>query len=117
MPLPALFDRIKETSTTTGTGTITLAGAVSGFLPFSTIGDGSSCDYVIDDGAGNWEVGNGVYTLSGTTLSRVTVFASSNAGSLVTFAAGTKTVFLDVPAKRFKEYQFAMCKTVLRGAF
>ena len=52
-------DRIQETTATTGTGTLTLAGAVSGCRAFSVIGNGNSCFYVIDDGAGNWEVGQG----------------------------------------------------------
>jgi len=96
-----LRDRVKETTTTTGTGTITLAGAVSGFQGFAAIGDGNSTYYVIaDPAAGDWEVGIGTYTASGTTLSRTTILSSSNAGSLVTFAAGTKDVFVSYPSSR-----------------
>ena len=96
-----LKDRVKETTTTTGTGTITLAGAVSGFQSFSAIGNGNSTYYVIADPAtGAWEVGIGTYTSSGTTLSRTTVLSSSNAGSLVTFAAGVKDVFVSYPSSR-----------------
>jgi hypothetical protein len=96
-----LKDRVKETTTTTGTGTITLAGAVSGFQSFSAIGNGNSTYYVIADPAtGDWEVGIGTYTSSGTTLSRTTVLSSSNAGSLVTFAAGVKDVFVSYPSSR-----------------
>jgi hypothetical protein len=86
-------DRVKETSTSTGTGTITLAGAVSGFQSFtSAFSTGSVVTYCIDGGA-EWEVGRGVFTTSGTTLSRTTVLASSNANALVSFSAGSKTVF------------------------
>jgi hypothetical protein len=94
-------DRVKETTTTTGTGTITLAGAVLGFQAFSVIGDGNTTFYTIQDSvAGDWEVGIGTYTSSGTTLSRDVVLESSNSGNLVNFAAGTKDVFLTYPAER-----------------
>jgi hypothetical protein len=92
-------DRVKETTTTTGTGTITLGGAVSGFQSFSVIGDGNETFYTIA-GGGEFEVGIGTYTASGTTLSRDTVLESSNSGSLVNFSAGTKDVFVTYPAER-----------------
>jgi len=93
-------DRVKETTTTTGTGTVTLAGAASGFQAFSVIGDGNTTYYVIQDtAAGDWEVGIGTYTLSGTTLSRDTVLSSSNSGSLVNFGAGDKDVFVAYPSE------------------
>jgi hypothetical protein len=92
-----LKDRVKETTTTTGTGTITLLGASSGFQSFSAIGNTNTTYYTIVMGT-EWEVGVGTYTLSGTTLSRDTVLSSSNSGSLVNFSAGTKTVFCDYPA-------------------
>ena len=96
-----LKDRVKETTATTGTGTVTLVGAVSGFQSFAAIGDGNQTYYVISDAAtGDWEVGIGTYTASGTTLSRTTVLSSSNAGSLVPFAAGTKDVFVSYPSSR-----------------
>ena len=99
MPL-IVKDRVKETTTTTGTGTITLGGAVSGFQSFAAIGDGNTTYYTIQDGtAGTWEVGIGTYTSSGTTLSRDTVLASSNSGNLVDFAAGSKNVFVTYPAE------------------
>ena len=94
-----LADRVQETTTTTGTGTVTLAGAVTGFQSFSVIGDGNTTFYSIADQAGSqWEVGVGTYTSSGTTLSRDTVLSSSNSGSLVNFSAGTKNVFVTFPA-------------------
>ena len=96
-----LKDRVKETTTTTGTGTVTLAGAVSGYQSFSAIGNANTTYYTIaGQGTSEWEVGIGTYTSSGTTLSRDTVLASSNSGSLVNFSAGTKDVFCDYPAGR-----------------
>jgi hypothetical protein len=95
-----LADRVQETTTTTGTGTVTLAGAVSGFQSFAAIGNGNTTYYTIADTTGTyWEVGIGTYTSSGTTLSRDTVLSSSNSGSLVNFPAGTKNVFVTLPAE------------------
>lgn len=94
-------DRVKETTTSTGTGTITLGGASAGFQTFSVIGNGNTTYYtIVDPATGAWEVGIGTYTASGTTLSRTTVLESSNAGSLVNFAAGSKDVFVTYPAER-----------------
>lgn len=94
-----LADRVKETTVTTGTGTVTLAGATSGFQSFSAVGDGNSTYYTIAGQSNSeWEIGIGTYTASGTTLSRTTVLSSSNAGSLVSFSAGTKDVFVTYPA-------------------
>lgn len=96
-----LADRVKETTTTTGTGTVTLAGASTGFQSFAAVGNGNTTYYTIAAQTGTeWEVGIGTYTSVGTTLSRTTVLASSNAGSLVTFSAGTKDVFVTYPSSR-----------------
>ena len=93
-------DRVKETTTTTGTGTVTLLGAATGFQSFSAIGNSNSTYYTIVAQTGTeWEVGVGTYTSSGTTLSRTTVLSSSNSGSLVNFSAGTKDVFVAYPAE------------------
>ena len=92
-----LADRVQETTTTTGTGTVTLAGATNGYQTFAAVGDGNSTYYTIA-GISEWEVGIGTYTASGTTLSRTTVLSSSNSGSLVNFSAGTKNVFVTYPA-------------------
>jgi hypothetical protein len=100
MPL-VLKDRVKETSTTTGTGTLTLGGAATGFQSFAVIGNGNTTYYAIFDRTSqDWEVGVGTYTASGTTLSRDTVLESSNSGSLVNFGAGTKDVFCTYPAEK-----------------
>ena len=103
-----LEDRVRETTTTTGNGTITLAGAVVGFQSFAIIGNGNNTYYTIaGQGTSEWEVGIGTYTSSGTTLSRDTVLSSSNAGSLVTFSAGTKDVFVVYPSERAVYYNAA----------
>jgi hypothetical protein len=96
-----LADRVKDTTTTTGTGTITLSGtAPTGYQTFgSAIGNGNNTYYTITAGS-EWEVGIGTYTSAGTTLSRTTVLSSSAAGSLVTFSAGTKDVFVTYPATK-----------------
>lgn len=91
-------DRVKETTSTTGTGTITLSGALTGFQAFSAVGDGNSTYYVIA-GPSEWEVGIGTYTASGTTLSRDTILASSNSNDVVNLSAGTKEVFVSYPAE------------------
>jgi hypothetical protein len=94
-------DRVQETSTTVGTGTLTLGGAVLGFQSFAAIGNGNTTYYAINDPiTGDWEAGIGTYTSSGTTLSRDTVLSSSNGGSLVSFAAGAKNVFCTYPSSR-----------------
>jgi hypothetical protein len=94
-------DRVKQFSTTAGTGTLTLGSTPNGFQSFSTIGDGNTTYYTIVNGStGDFEVGIGTYTLSGDTLSRDTVLASSNSGSLVNFNADSKDVFVVYPAER-----------------
>jgi hypothetical protein len=92
-------DRVKETTTTTGTGDITLAGAVAQFSSFtSRFATNDPIYYAIVGQTGTeWEVGRGF--LSGaTTLVRDVVYSSSNADALVSFSAGTKDVFCDIPA-------------------
>ncbi len=96
-----VIDRVRETTSTSGTGTVTLAGPQFSFQSFSVVGDGNQCYYCIADTAADaWEVGIGTYTASGTTLSRDTVLASSNSGSLVDFSADLKDVFLTCPAQQ-----------------
>lgn len=94
-------DRVRVTSATTGTGTFTLGAAVNSFQDFSVIGDGNTTYYaIVDSNSGDWEVGLGTYTASGTTLSRDTILESSNSGSAVSFSAGTKDVFVTYPAEK-----------------
>ncbi len=98
MATPIFADRVQETFTTTGTGTLTLAGAVTGYQAFGTaLTTGQTCYYAATDGT-NWEVGLGTYTTSGNTFARTTIIASSNANSAVNWAAGTKNIWLDFPA-------------------
>ena len=95
-------DRVKETTTTTGTGTITLGGAEPNFITFtSALSDGDTTYYaIVDDTNSDFEVGLGTFTASGTTLARTTVLASSNSGSAVDLQSGTKDVFINYPAGR-----------------
>ena len=92
-----LLDRVKQTTTSIGTGTITLNGLSVGFQPFSSLGDGATTYYTIQ-GDADWEVGIGIY--SSNTLTRDTVLSSSNGGSLVNFTKGTKNVFVTLPAEK-----------------
>lgn len=93
-------DRVKETTTTTGTGNVTLAGAATGYRAFSAVmANNDTCLYVIEGGA-EWEVGIGTFVSATPALARTTVLSSSNAGALVNFSAGTKNVFLTLSADR-----------------
>jgi hypothetical protein len=95
-----LADRVRETTTTTGTGSVTLLGAFQGYQTFAVIGNTNTTYYTIAEQNGNnWEVGIGTYSTTGPTLARTTVLSSSNSGSLVNFAAGTKDVFVTYPAE------------------
>lgn len=93
-------DRVKENTATTGTGSVTLAGAVYGFQTFSsTLSDGDTTYYAIVDGiTGDFEVGLGTYSTG--VLSRDTILESSNSGSVVSLASGTKEVFITYPAEK-----------------
>lgn len=90
------YDRVRERTATVGTGAYALAGAVTGYRAFSTVGDANTCHYCATDGSA-WEIGLGTYTLSGTTLARTTLIASST-GSAISWVAGTKDIFLTEPA-------------------
>ena len=94
-------DRVRETCTSPGTGTITLLGAATGYQTFSSaIGNANTCYYTISDQSGsNWEVGLGTYASSGNTLARNIVLSSSNAGSKVNFSSGTQNVYVTYPAE------------------
>jgi hypothetical protein len=97
----AIGDRIQETSSTTGTGTFLLTGAVTGYQSFAVIGNTNTTYYTIADQSGtNWEVGIGTYYSSNVSLARTTILSSSNANAVVNFGAGTKTVFVTYPAEK-----------------
>jgi hypothetical protein len=96
-----LKDRVKESTTTTGTGTLTLLGAETGYQAFSAIGNGNTCYYAISSGGqAEWEVGIGTYTASGTTLSRDIILSSSAAGAAVNLPAGVKDVYVVYPSDK-----------------
>ena len=93
-------DRVKEVTTTVGTGTYTLGGAVDGFQAFSAVTvDTDTVYYAITDDT-DWEVGIGTIGGTQTTLARTTILSSSNAGSAVNWGAGTKNIFLTYPAEK-----------------
>jgi len=97
-----IANRVKETTTTTGTGTVTLLGASTGFQSFAAIGNANTTYYTIASQTGNeWEVGIGTYSTSGTTLARTTVLSNSSGTqpSALSFSAGTKDVFVTYPSE------------------
>src|SRR5919108_531709 len=92
-------DRVMVLCSTTGTGTLALGGALTGYREFAVVGDGNQVDYMIEaidnDGlpTGDWEIGQGTFGVNGNRLTRDTIYASSNGGSPVNFGEGTKRVF------------------------
>ena len=97
-----LNDRVKETTTTTGTGTFTLAGAVTGFETFGTgVGNSNTTYYAVTlPGTAEFEVGLGTLSSDSSTIARTTVISSSNSDNAVNFSAGTKTIFCTLPASK-----------------
>tara|TARA_B100000035_G_scaffold296765_1_gene288965 strand:- start:7462 stop:8355 length:894 start_codon:yes stop_codon:yes gene_type:complete len=95
-------DRVKETTTTTGTGAIALGGAATNFVTFSSVLSNADTTYyaIVDTSNSAFEVGLGTYASSGNTLTRTTVLASSNSGSAVNLQAGTKSIFCAFPADK-----------------
>jgi hypothetical protein len=94
-------DRVRVSSTTAGTGALTLGVAITGFQDFSVIGNGNTTYYtIVDPTTGDWEVGLGTYSSTGPTLTRNTVLESSNSGSAVNFLSNPKDVFVTYPAER-----------------
>mgnify|MGYP000403708356 CR=1 FL=1 len=95
-------DRVKETTTTTGTGTVYLAGAVTGFETFAAgVGNSNTTYYaIVHQTANEFEVGLGTLDGDSSDLARTTVISSSNSDSAVDFAAGTKDVFCTIPASK-----------------
>jgi len=95
-----ISDRVKETTTTTGTGTYSLGGAVTGFETFTAnLSNSDTTYYACTDGT-NFEVGLGTFTSSGTTLARTTILASSNSNNAFSWGSGTKTIFCTLPAAK-----------------
>jgi hypothetical protein len=112
--MPYFYDRVKETTTTTGTGTLTLGGAVSGYRTFSSVlSNSDTCYYTIDDGNNNWECGVGTY--SSGTLDRTTVTASTNSNMAVDFSAGTKKVWIDASAYALNQYPMPITFILAQG--
>ena len=97
-----LNDRVKQTSTTTSTGTITFASAVTGFETFAQgIGNSNTTYYgIFNGGTAEFEVGLGTLNANSTTLARTQVFSSSNSDNKVNFSTGTKDVFCTLPASK-----------------
>ena len=95
-------DRVKETTTTTGTGNVALGGAVSNFVTFSSVLSDSDTTYyaIVDSNNSDFEVGLGTYVSSGNTIARTTVLASSNSGSAVSLSSGSKVIFCAFPADK-----------------
>ena len=111
-------DRVKETSTTTGTGTFDLAGAVTGFETFvAGIATGNTTYYTIfNQGTTEWEVGLGTVTAATPdTLSRTSIYSSSNGDAAVNFTSGTKDVFCTMPASKTVYYDASASTTTLTG--
>ena len=95
-----LADRVKVNTTTTGTGTIVLGNAATGYQSFAVIGNGNTTYYTIaGQTTTEWEVGIGTYYSGNVSLSRNTILSSSNAGAVANFSAGTKDVFVTYPSE------------------
>ena len=95
-----VYDRVQETTTTSGTGSVTLLGAVSGFQSFAVVGNSNTTYYTITDGAA-WEVGIGTYSTSGPTLARTTVLSNSNGNTTpITLSGGLAQVFVTYTAEK-----------------
>ena len=111
-------DRCKETTTTTGTGSVTLLGAVSAFQSFNTafgVDQGRLIQYaIVGQSSTEWEVGIGRLTAS-STLTRDQVYSSSNAGALVNFSAGTKDVFATLIAEQVEATNRGAVLALSRG--
>ena len=92
-----LANRVQESATANTTVSFTLTGAVTGFQSFAVIGNTNTTYYSATDTTGQWEVGLGTYSTTGPTLTRTTIYASSNSGSAVTFS-GVVSVFVTYPS-------------------
>ena len=97
MPQIKFLDRAKETTSTTGSGTVTLGGAPNGFVPLSGIGSGNYSYYVLEE-AGNFEIGQGTYSSVGNTFSRDTILSTSNSDDSKINLGGAARIFLTYPS-------------------
>lgn len=97
MTAPVFFDRVMESSVTTGTGDYSLIGAVPGFQSFAAVADGGECYYCATDNT-NWEIGLGTYHAGPKTLTRTTILASSNNGDAISWPENTKLIYQTFPA-------------------
>lgn len=99
-----VYDRVQESTTTSGTGSITLDGAVAGFQSFAVVGNGNTTYYcIVDTQVGAWEVGIGTYSTTGPTLARTTILSNSNGNTSpinLSSSANTKSVFVTYPAEK-----------------
>ena len=109
-------DRVKESSASTGTGDFTLTGAIDNFIAFSAaLNIGDATYYTIsNDTTGKWEVGLGTYSALNT-LTRVTVFSSSNSNAAVNFTAGPKIVFITAPAEQYVSRNQSVAYSIALG--
>ena len=98
-----LQDRVQEVTATTGTGAITLGGAVTGFQAFSVIGNGNTTFYCIVNGSA-WEVGVGTYSTTGPTLTRTTILSNSNGNTTPITLVGASNVFCTYPSEKSINY-------------
>ena len=94
-----LADRVQETTTTSGTGSVTLAGAVAGFQTFAVVGNGNTCYYAIVNGSA-WEVGVGTYSTAGPTLARTTILSNSSGNTSPITLSGSSNVFVTYPSEK-----------------
>ena len=94
-----LLDRAQQTGTANTTVSFTLTGSVTGFQSLAGVGDTNTTYYSAFDASGNFEVGLGTYSTTGPTLTRTTIYSSSNSNTAVTFSGGV-TVFITYPSSR-----------------
>lgn len=99
-----VYDRVQESTTTAGTGSVTLDGAVAGFQSFAVVGNGNTTFYcIVDTQVGAWEVGVGTYSTTGPTLARTTILSNSNGNTTpitLSSSANTKSVFVTYPSEQ-----------------
>jgi hypothetical protein len=102
-------DRVKEVSLSQGTGDLVLAGTGTGFVTFSAeCADGDTFDYAVTNpGTAEWETGVGTFNSGANSITRTTIYASSNSGSATNFSAGNKQVFITVNSASFEAFDKA----------